>query len=198
MTLLDQQLDFLLQIEQLKSVYRQTKVKPDNNRRENSAEHSWHIALVAQVFIEYAANEVDLTRVVNMLLIHDIVEIDAGDTFAFADTTALKAQIDLEEKAAKRLFGLLPEKQAEQFKALWFEFEDAQTNDAKYAKAMDCILPFIQNMQNEGGTWVEHRVIKSKVVKRNEYLKQNAPKLWVYVLEQIDVAVTKGWLIDDE
>ena len=131
-----------------------------------------------------------------MLLIHDIVEIDAGDLFAFADVTALDKQQEKELSAAKRIFGLLSEKQYQAYKELWLEFENTETSDAKFAKAIDCILPLIQNMNNEGGTWVKHKVSKSQVLLRNKYLEELAPKLWVYVCQQIDLAVKLGWLIN--
>ncbi len=193
---LGQQLVFLRELDKLKAVYRKTMVKPDKNRQENSAEHSWHIAVQALALKEYADEPVDICRVVNMLLLHDIVEIDAGDTFAFAESSELSGQGAKEMQAAERLFGLLPEAQAEEFKALWLEFEQVETPDARFAKAMDCLLPVIQNMDNEGGTWAKYQVTRSQVLKRNQYLEKLAPKLWTYVLEQIDISVQNGWLKD--
>ena len=194
---LTQQLDFILELDRLKAVYRQALVKVDNNRFENSAEHSWHIALTAQVLHQYAEEEVDISRVVSMLLIHDIVEIDAGDTFAFAEQSLLDQQEDKEIAAANRIFGLLPAKQFQSMKQLWSEFEEAQTADARFAKAIDRILPLLQNVKNEGGSWARHQVKKSQVVQRNQYLQGLAPQLWTYATEQIDFAVSQGWLIDD-
>ena len=194
MSKITQQLDFILELDRLKAVYRQTSVKPDGNRQENSAEHSWHISLMANILQEYAEDGVDLLRVNNMLLIHDIVEIDAGDTFAFADQTELDGQLDKELKAADRIFGLLPEKQFQSMKTLWLEFENAKTADAQYAKAMDRMLPLLQNMQNGGGSWAKHKVNKSQVLDRNQYLEKSTPKLWQYTCEQIDLAVSNGWL----
>jgi len=191
---LSQQLEFVLELDRLKAIYRQTFVKPDGNRNENSAEHSWHISMMANILQEYAEDDVNLLRVNNMLLIHDIVEIDAGDTFAFADKTELDGQLDKELRAADRIFGILPEKQFNYFKTLWLEFEDAETADAKYAKAMDRMLPLLQNMQNDGGSWAKHDVKKSQVLDRNSYLKQSTPILWQYACEQIDLAVSNGWL----
>jgi len=132
----------------------------------------------------------------SMLLIHDIVEIDAGDMFAFSSDEALAEQEDKEVAAANRIFGLLPKQQFQNYKQLWLEFENAETQDARFAKAMDRILPLLQNMKNEGGSWVRHKVKKSQVIERNKYLKGLAPKLWIYACEQIDLAVTQGWLID--
>lgn len=196
MKALAQQLSFIEEIDQLKSVYRQTHVKSDNNRNENSAEHSWHIALMANVLAEYADQPIDLSRVITMLLLHDIVEIDAGDTFAFAEQQDLDAQEDKELQALERIFGLLPEPQSSQMKQLWLEFEQAETTDARFAKAMDRVLPLIQNMSNQGGSWVKHKVKKSQVLARNQYLDGLAPKLWDYVCQQIDLAVANGWLQD--
>ena len=195
-TELAQQLSFIEEIDQLKSVYRQTHVKSDNNRNENSAEHSWHIALMANILAPYADEPIDLSRVVTMLLLHDIVEIDAGDTFAFAEQQDLDAQEDKELEALERIFGLLPEPQSSNMKQLWLEFEQAETVDARFAKAMDRVLPLVQNMSNQGGSWVKHKVKKSQVIARNSYLDGLAPKLWDYVCQQIDLAVANGWLID--
>ncbi|GGD78282.1 HD domain-containing protein [Lacimicrobium alkaliphilum] len=192
---LEQQLDFILELDNLKRVYRQALVKPDGNRQENSAEHSWHVAMLAQTLCHYAQEPVDVARVVNMLLIHDIVEIDAGDTFAFASEHELDGQQDKEFQAANRIFGLLPDTQCRHVKELWLEFEAANTADARFAKAMDRILPLLQNMQNEGGSWARHSVKRSQVVERNKYLEGLAPELWGYALEQIDLAVEKGWLL---
>ncbi|GLS91422.1 phosphohydrolase [Psychromonas marina] len=194
---LNQQLDFIMELDRLKGIYRQTTVKSDNDRYENSAEHSWQISLAAHVLQKYAVEDVNITRVMNMLLIHDIVEIDAGDLFAFSAEQDHAAQEEKEMAAAERIFGLLPEKQCQQFKSLWVEFENAQTIDARFAKAMDRILPLLQNMRNEGGSWVRHKVKKSQVLQRNNYLQGLAPGLWLYACEQVDIAVSKGWLIDE-
>lgn len=196
MSTLEQQFNFILELDRLKAVYRQTTVQCDGNRQENSAEHSWHIALLAQTMSEYVEEPINLPRVINMLLLHDVVEIDAGDTFAFADDSELEAQEDKEIAAANRLFGLLPEPQYQQFKQLWLEFEQAQSADARFAKAMDRILPLLQNMSNQGGSWVKHKVKKSQVLARNQYLQGITPKLWQYATEQIDLAVANGWLLD--
>ena len=152
MKVLNQQVAFILELDRLKSVYRRTYVQSDNNRNENSAEHSWHISMVANVLHEYAHEPVDISRVINMLLIHDIVEIDAGDNFAFAPQSELDGQEDKEMQAAERLFGLLPEIQFLPMKALWIEFEEAESADARFAKAIDRIHPLLQNMANNGGS----------------------------------------------
>lgn len=191
---LSQQLNFILELDKLKAVYRKALIKTDNNRYENSAEHSWHISLTAHILSPYAEGNVDISRVCLMLLIHDIVEIDAGDTFAFDHHAVLGQQADKEIEAANRIFGLLPEPQRSFILELWHEFEKAESADAQFAKAMDRILPLIQNMQNEGGSWAQHNVSKHQVIQRNQYLATSAPKLWAYVLEQIELATEKGWL----
>jgi putative hydrolase of HD superfamily len=194
---LNHQINFILELDKLKAIYRKALIRADKNRYENSAEHSWHIALTAHILAPYANATVDISRVCLMLLIHDIVEIDAGDTFAFDHHTILGQQAEKEAAAAERIFGLLPSPQRESMIALWHEFEQAETADAQFAKAMDRILPLIQNMQNEGGSWVQNKVFKHQVIKRNQYLETAAPKLWQYVLEQIDIAEDRGWLRRD-
>jgi len=193
---LNKQLSFILELDKLKSVYRKALIKTDNNRFENSAEHSWQIALAAHVLVEHIEHDVDINRAVQMLLIHDIVEIDAGDTFAFAETNQLEQQHAIELAAAHRIFGLLPEVQYQHFLSLWLEFEECTTRDAQFAKAVDRILPLIQNMANEGGSWVQHSVTKSQVLARNKYVKELSEKLWCYVTEQIDIATKNQWLVD--
>ena len=192
---LNQQLDFILELDRLKAVQRKARIKSDNNRYENSAEHSWHIALTAQLLAGYAEEPIDIQRVTTMLLIHDVVEIDAGDTFAF-DAQGLEEQEEKEQQAADRLFGLLPAEQARKYRELWQEFEDAESTDGRFAKAIDRILPLLQNMRNSGGSWAEHDISRTQVINRNKYLKGLAPKLWDFAVEQIDLAVANGWLKD--
>ncbi len=189
------QLDFILELDKLKAIQRKARIKSDSNRYENSAEHSWHIALTAQVLIDYAEEPVNIQRVTTMLLIHDVVEIDAGDTFAF-DTVGLAEQEEKEQLAANRLFGLLPEEQSLQYRSLWQEFEDAKTADGRFAKSIDRILPLLQNMRNNGGSWAEHQVSRTQVINRNKYLEGLAPQLWTFAVEQIDLATKNGWLKD--
>lgn len=194
---LENQLAFIFEIDRLKAVYRRTMVKADNNRAENSAEHSWHIALSAQILHEYAEQPVNINRVTTMLLIHDIVEIDAGDLFAFDDASLHHAQQEKELAAAKRIFSLLPEPQSTHMHQLWIEFEEAETADARFAKSIDRLLPLVQNMANEGGSWAANKVRKQQVIKRNSYLKGLSPKLWQYAMCQIELACERGWLIED-
>lgn len=193
---INQHLSFIIELDKLKAIYRKALVKLDNNRFENSAEHSWHTALAAQILQQYAVEDIDIVRVMTMLLIHDIVEIDAGDLFAFSDEGDHAEQEAKEIAAARRIFGLLPANQSQHYQDLWFEFEKAESRDARFAKAIDRILPLLQNMNNDGGSWAQHKVSKSQVIKRNIYLKDLAPQLWLYVLAQIDLAVTNQWLID--
>ncbi|GLX76846.1 phosphohydrolase [Thalassotalea insulae] len=193
---LDKQLDFIMEMDLLKSVYRQALVKSDNNRQENSAEHSWHIAMMALTLHPYASEPIDINRVVQMLLLHDVVEIDAGDTFAFAADEALAGQHAKELAAVERIFGLLPEQQYQHCKVLWLEFEQAETADARFAKAMDRVLPLLQNMKNNGGSWRNHQIKKTQVLNRNKYLAGSAPALWQHACQQIELAVQHGWLLD--
>lgn len=196
METLSQKLAFFNEIDKLKAVYRQARVRSDNNRRENSAEHSWQLGLMAFLFAADFTDEVDLLKVCHMLLIHDLVEIDAGDTFAFADAATLAAQGGKEDQAANRLFGLLPEGQAEEFLTLWQEFEANTTPEARTAKALDKVAPFLQNIANEGGSWKHHKVKKSQVLARNKGLEKTIPALWEYVLVKLDDSVARGWLED--
>lgn len=190
------QLAFIQELDRLKAVYRQSLVAPDQNRRENSAEHSWQITLMAFILKDYATEQPDLLKSCQMLLIHDLVEIDAGDTFAFGAEEDLAAQEAKEIAAAKRIFGMLPAAQADFFETLWHEFEAMETPEARFAKAMDRVAPFFQNIANQGGSWIGKNIPKSKVLKRNEGLKIACPDLWMFVADQIDQAVAKGWLLD--
>ncbi|MBK2029023.1 HD domain-containing protein [Francisella noatunensis] len=196
MTNLEKKISFIQEIDKLKGVYRRALIKCDNNRRENTAEHSWHVALMGVILQEYASEELDMLKVLKMLLIHDIVEIYAGDTYAFDNHAVLAKQNDKELEALEKIFSLLPEGEAEEYKALWIEFEDNQTLEAKYSKAIEKAVPVLQNMQNNGGSWVVYgKVPKEKVISRNSELKDIAPELWQYVKGQIDLAVEKGWLV---
>ncbi|WP_407278104.1 HD domain-containing protein [Aromatoleum evansii] len=174
---LQRQLAFLQEIDRLKSVVRLSPLI-DRSRRENSAEHSWHLALYALVLAEHAAGTVDVVRVVKMLLIHDIVEIDAGDVpFHIPSTHA--GQAERERLAAERIFGLLPEGQAAEFRELWFEFEAAESDDAKFAKALDRFQPMLHNAATDGGTWVECEVTLEQVEARcRPPIERGAPALW--------------------
>jgi putative hydrolase of HD superfamily len=191
---LEAQLTFIRELDKLKGVYRLARVKTDDNRRENSAEHSWHLCLIAHVLLDYAEEALDIHKVIRLLLVHDIVEIDAGDTFAFAPQAALDEQPEKELRAAKRLFGLLPEHQREEFLNLWLEFEQRETPESRFAVAIDRVAPLFMNVANDGGSWRFHAPSRSQVLKRNEFIRVAAPRLWHYVETQVDLAVAKGWL----
>lgn len=176
-SVLEQQLAFLKEIDRLKSVVRLSPLI-DRSRRENSAEHSWHLALYALVLAEYAAGSVDVLRVVKMLLIHDIVEIDAGDV-PFHVPAMHAGQAEREQLAAERIFGLLPEAQAVEFRELWLEFEAAESDDAKFAKALDRFQPMLHNAATDGGTWVECEVTLEQITARcRRPIESGAPALW--------------------
>lgn len=174
---LERQLAFLREIDRLKSVVRLSPLI-DGSRRENSAEHSWHLAMYALVLSEHAAGAIDVMRVVKMLLIHDIVEIDAGDV-PFHVPAAHAGQAEREHLAAERLFGLLPDAQAAEFRELWFEFEAAESDDAKFAKALDRFQPMLHNAATGGGTWIECEVTLEQVKARcRPPIERGAPALW--------------------
>ena len=187
--------EFITELDKLKAVKRQITLPLDNDRQENSAEHSWHVALMATTLAPFAAQPIDISRVVRMILIHDVVEIDAGDLFAFQEAAEHEAQAEKELAAAKRIFGLLPAPLNQELLALWLEFEEAETPDAEFAKAMNRVLPVFQNMQNQGGSWKKHGVTREKIAQRNKHLITCAPSLWDYVNTQLDNAVKKGWLL---
>jgi putative hydrolases of HD superfamily len=174
---LSQQLTFLREIDRLKTIVRQSPLL-DRSRKENSAEHSWHLAMYAWLLQEYASEQVNVGRVIQMLLLHDVVEIDAGDTPLHSGESQAE-QAALETKAAVRLFGLLPETQRDDLMALWLEFENAATSDAKFAKALDRFQPLLINVFTQGGTWAENHVAYEQVIERyGPAIKNGAPRLW--------------------
>ena len=187
------QIKFIVEIDKLKRVLRQT-FTTDKSRQENSAEHSWHIALMAITLSEYADNpQIDVCRVVKMLLIHDLVEIDAGDTFCY-DEHAREDQHERELKAAKRIFNLLPKDQARQLQSLWEEFEGRQTLNAQFANALDRLQPLINNYYTDGKAWKKHGVKRRQVVARNCKIEEGSPELWRYALNLIEDAAAQGIL----
>lgn len=192
-TRLRQQFQFLLEIDRLKTVIRGSRIA-DGTRKENTAEHSWHLALFATTLAEYAVGPVSVERIVRMLLIHDIVEIDAGDTPLFDDTTPVE-QANLEQAAAERLFGLLPDDQAEGFRSLWEEFEAADTPDAKFAKAVDRLQPILLNHVVGGGTWTDYRVDETRERQMTHRIADGAPTLWAAAEYIFADAVASGWLL---
>lgn len=189
---LTQQIQFIIEIDRLKQVMRQTLLI-DGSRRENSAEHSWHLAMMAIALIEYAPEGVDIFHAIKMLLIHDLVEIDAGDTFCY-DVQSNHSKAEREAQAALRLFGLLPADQGSELRLLWDEFEAGDTPTAKFAAALDRIQPLLHNQQTEGGTWRIHGIKRDQVMKRVAPVETGAPELWPFVLQLIDDCVTAGYL----
>lgn len=175
---LDRQFDFIREIDKEKQIERQTHIT-GASRRENDAEHAWHAAVMAVLLSEYANEKIDVPKTVTMLLIHDIVEIDAGDTYAY-DEDGLATQQQREKKAADRIFGLLPDDQRKKFRSLWEEFEQAQSNEAKFARAMDNIQPAMLNAATGGRDWAEHSVKLSQIMKRNANTADGSQMLWEY------------------
>lgn len=193
MTRLEKQFNFIRELDRLKTVQRQTWLM-DASRKENSAEHSWHIAVMAMVLAEYAPHEgIDVSRVVQMLLVHDIVEIDAGDTFCY-DLQARAGQNAREDRAAARLFGLLPEDLAARFHRLRQEFDARQTPEALLAHALDRLQPILHNYHTGGKSWRENGIRRNQVETRNALVAQGAPELWAFIVDLLDKAVAQGAL----
>jgi putative hydrolase of HD superfamily len=186
------QIDFIKEIDKVKYIQRKTKLF-NSDRCENDAEHSWHLAMMAIVLAEHSNEPIDILKVIKMVLIHDIVEIDAGDTFIY-DTTKSHSNSDEERLAANRIFGLLPEEQANEFITIWEEFEAGETNEAKFARAMDRLEPLLQNTSNNGGTWNEFGVDYSKVYEKKKIMKEGSETIWNYAEELINDSVEKGIL----
>lgn len=190
------QISFIKEIDKLKYIQRKTKLF-NSDRRENDAEHSWHLAMMAIVLAEHSNKPIDVLKVVKMVLIHDIVEIDAGDTFIY-DTVKNHTNTEEELIAAKRIFGLLPKEQAEEFIAIWTEFEEGVTDEAKFAKSMDRLEPLLQNTSNNGGTWAEFNVPYQKVYEKKKVIQQGSSSIWNYAEQLINESVEKGILIKQE
>jgi len=187
---LAEQLAFLLEADRLKGILRQSLLA-DGSRRENSAEHSWHLALFALVLVEHADEPVDLPRVVTMLLLHDLVEIDAGDVFVYDD--ALRAAKEVEERAAaERLFGLLPAEQGPLLKALWEEFEAKESADARFAATVDRLQPLLLNLANDGEPWRRHGITGDRVRQVNSQIGRGSTALWAHALALLDQAEAVG------
>ncbi len=192
---LTHQVAFLLEADKLKTVVRRTPIA-DNSRLENSAEHSWHLTLAALTFWEYAPDGADLFHASRMLVVHDLVEVDAGDTFAY-DISAQHGKADRERLAAERLFGLLPPDQAIELRTLWEEFEAQETPSARYANALDRFQPLLLNMRSGGGSWTAHNVMRSQVLRRMEPIRAWMPRAWPFVLDVIDQACAAGFIAAD-
>lgn len=190
---LTRQLAFFLEADRLKTVLRRT-LAAGASRRENAAEHSWHLVLMALLLHEYAAEpKPDLARALKMLVVHDLVEIDAGDTFAY-DDEAHRDKAEREERAARRLFGLLPDDQREEFYALWKEFEERRTPEAKFAAALDRLQPMMLNYASSGYAWKRYGVTAGQVLDRNRIIADGSPALWEYAETLVREAVSLGFL----
>lgn len=192
---LKRQIDFVREVDRLKNVFRQTLLM-DGTRYENDAEHSWHVCLMAMLLHEYATSvELDVLRVIKMLLVHDIVEIEAGDTYCY-DEEAHRDKAAREQAAADRLFGLLPEEQGADVRALWEEFEAMQTPESRFAAALDRLQPLLHNYYTKGEAWRRHGVRRSQVLKRNSHIRDGAPELWAFAEDLIAESVRRGYLED--
>lgn len=193
---LKKQLDFILQADAEKEIERRTLIS-SGKRFENDSEHAWHMALMAILLSEYANEKIDVLKTVSMILIHDIVEIDAGDTYCY-DYELGKSQRERELKAADRIYALLPYDQAKKLRALWDEFEANETPEANFAHAMDCLQPTMLNNATGGVMWKKNSIKLSQVLKRNEYTEKGSQELWNYQLNELIMKnVENGNLIDD-
>ena len=179
---LKQQLDFILEIDKEKNILRQTHLS-GHGRRENDAEHAWHMAIMTMLLSEYANEKIDVLKTVGMLLIHDIVEIDAGDTYAY-DENAKKTQHEREKKAADRIYGLLPGEQGRKLYDLWEEFEAQETAESKFARTMDNIQPIMLNAATDGKAWEEHDVHIEQILNRNRNTSKGSEAIWEYAKEE--------------
>lgn len=191
---LKQQISFILEIDKLKTIYRRSLIT-DKSRYENDAEHSWHLAIMAFLLAEHVEEEVDLLKVIKMVLMHDLVEIDAGDTYCYDE----KANLDKryrEEECAKRIFKMLPEEQCQMMYELWEEFELMQTPEAKYAAALDRLQPVLLNYTADGKSWKDHGIFYDQVIQRNGGIKDSSKKIWKYVEDLLQDAINQGQLLE--
>lgn len=195
MTDFEKQMAFIMELDKIKKIGRQTYLS-DASRKENDAEHSWHLALMAFMFADYANEKIDVLKTMKMVLLHDVVEIDAGDTYAY-DTEANKTKRERELKAADRIFGMLPEGQAAEYRGLWDEFEAMETAEAKYANMLDKVQPLLLNDASGGKSWSEHGVKKSQVMARNTRTHEGSEELWAYAKNLIERNTAEGKLIDE-
>lgn len=195
-TRLDRQFAFIREIDKEKFIGRQTYLS-DAVRKENDAEHAWHMAIMVVLLSEYANEDIDVLKTITMLLIHDLVEIDAGDTYAY-DEEGKKTQKEREQKAAKRIFALLPEDQEEKLRSLWEEFEAGNTPESRFAHTMDHLQPLMLNAASEGKSWVEHGVRLSQVLKRNAETKDGSDTLWKYAFENFILPNVKAGKISND
>jgi putative hydrolase of HD superfamily len=186
------QINFLIEIDKLKTINRKTKII-NESRLENDAEHSWHLAMMALILHSHSNEDINLSKVIKMLLIHDIVEIDAGDTFAY-DMAGQEGKFERELHAANRIFGLLPVNQGEELKNLWLEYEQRETAEAKFAASLDRLQPLIHNHLNEGDTWQKFNITSDKVLNKNRQIEDGSTALWDYAQKIINDSIEKGIL----
>ncbi len=190
---LKKQIDFILEIDKLKHIYRQTLLT-DGSRHENDAEHSWHLAMMALLLCEHATEmSIDMFRVVKMVLIHDLVEIDHGDTLCY-DEDAIRVARERERQTAERLFSLLPDDQSDEFRTLWEEFEQKATPEACFAASLDRLQPLLHNYKTGGYSWKKHGITHDKVLQRTEPIRESSTFLWAFVQELIQDSVARGYL----
>ena len=187
------QLNFLIEIDQVKNILRMTSIA-DGSRRENDAEHSWSLAMMAVLFAEYVDDQIDLLKVIKMVLIHDLVEIHAGDTFCF-DEAGMQDKEAREQASADKIFGLLEHDQGQELRQLWEEFESCETLEAEYAAMLDRLQPLIMNYINEGGTWAQHQISVEQVYKRNQITLEKGPQVFKdFIHEVIEECVANGYI----
>lgn len=190
---LKKQIDFIVEVDKLKHVYRQTLLM-NGSRNENDAEHSWHLALMAMILGEHSNDKnIDMSKVIKMVLIHDLVEIDAGDTFCY-DVKGNLDKAEREQAAADRIFNILPSDQAKEIRELWDEFEEGKTPESQFAVTLDRLQGFLHNYNTEGGTWRIHGITKDKVIDRCKPIADGSSILWEYVKEAIEDSIKKGYL----
>jgi len=190
---LQKQIEFIVEIDKIKHITRKTMLM-DGTRHENDAEHSWHLGVMAILLSEYSnKKDLDVLRVLKMVLVHDIVEIDAGDTFCYDEKGCLDKR-EREEKAADRIFGILPEDQGREIRDLWEEFEECETPEARFANALDRFQPLLHNYINHGRSWKEHCITRDRVIKRNKPIQEGSRQLWAYVEKLVEDSVNKGYL----
>ena len=194
---LQRQIAFLMEADRVKTILRRNRVVSDPDRRENDAEHMYHFALFAMTLAEYSNAPVNLLRVLQMILVHDIVEIDAGDAFIY-DAAQQVGKREREERAADRIFGLLPADQAAEYRTLWEEFEAEHTPEARFAAALDRLQPLLCNYHTQGGAWREYGVAAPQVFERNSKIQRGSTELWTHVEAMLHDAVAKGYLPADK
>ncbi len=192
---LKKQMDFILEMDKMKSIMRQTYLA-NGERKENDAEHSWHLALMCGILAEYSNEPIDVLKTMKMVLLHDAIEIDAGDTYAY-DAAGNQTKKEREQKAADRIFPILPEDMAKEYRNLWEEFEESKTPEAKFAHVLDNCQPLLLNDASGGRSWAEHGVKKSQIYKRNQHTSEGSGEIWEYMKKLVDKHIRLGNVIDE-